>query len=609
MSYIERDRYGLFCHRMYRGFHEEGREMSARRSCRSSCISQDSSWRKCSHLFLPLLFVLSYPSGTHAADLSLVSLPRVDAAMSSVYFDDYATTCIDDLFYEMCHSSTEPSPYLMIDMGSDQEVHVIEFYSRSGYYGALRAKNIEVYVSSIPITTDENDDGDYYLPGNVCSPRSTTAYHDIGPHNISCSSPQIGRYVIIHFGHEYVDGYAGSSSDKPLNLKEVYVYGRGFTPVPIALADATASSASNTYPIANCIDGDEATMCRTEVTGNTHWLAIDLNQTHPVRLVRIINRRDKFEWHLTGVRITVQDSPVTQHSDINGAICLDHFADTDPGHKMLEMAGQIDIYCPATLQGRYLIIEQYRSNHAMSLMEVSVFSDSYTDSNVADPTMMYSLADPGSTTCTSPSVPVRTSTQCADALRSFQGTTYWSDYISNFAISGRNGVSRERFKLGQTPTGCIWNMTEDFITWHTFGHYLSFSIDANDRVVCMTFPSPPLSPPPLLPPPPTPPPPTPPPPTPPPPTPLHRRPLLQHPLHRRPLHPLPLHPIPRHRHPLHRRPPPPTPPPPRPLLRRPLHRRPLYLLHLCLLPRPHPRPLLLRVPFPPLHRPPCRKLS
>ena len=240
-----------------------------------------------------LLRSIEYSNGASVlvqADWGVVALPRIDAAMSAVSGSSYPYKCIDGVDNtdgNLCHSSGETTPWLMIDMGSDQEVHYIDVYNRHSY--DWRTRNIEVYVSPIPITSDENTNGDYYPPGNVCFPRITKKYYTVGPHKFRCTSPQIGRYVILHYDYT-----------QPINLREVYVYGRGFTPVPIALTSASASSASTSYPISNCIDGDETTRCSTTNTGNPHWLSIDLGTTQSVRLVRLINRRDGYEWHLEG---------------------------------------------------------------------------------------------------------------------------------------------------------------------------------------------------------------------------------------------------------------------------------------------------------------------
>lgn len=155
----------------------------------------------------------------HTIGSGRTQLPRVAAAMSSTYSSSYtASVCIDDYIGGdtfMCHTRTEDSPWLRIDLGSMQTVGSVLIYNRNGVCGS-RLGSFELWLE----TASGNRrrcavGGAGGNPGTTCSSANVPG---AGPLDVPCTGEAQFVEVVL------------PGAERVLNLREVLV----FSPYPSA---------------------------------------------------------------------------------------------------------------------------------------------------------------------------------------------------------------------------------------------------------------------------------------------------------------------------------------------------------------------------------------
>ena len=133
--------------------------------------------------------------------------------MSSVGYGKVAENCISgSIRSDICHTDSEPAPWLAISFGSLASVEMVALFNRDGCCGS-RTRNVEIRLANeMPKSAEKMFSGGELL-GTFAGPGSNGQRIPIK------SGPgwenKHGHYLIIQM----------NNGNEPLNLQEVFVYG------------------------------------------------------------------------------------------------------------------------------------------------------------------------------------------------------------------------------------------------------------------------------------------------------------------------------------------------------------------------------------------------
>ena len=116
-------------------------------------------------------------------------IPRLGVAMSSVYQPHWPSYCIDGkLDHQFCHSLTEASPWISVQLPVQSSVAYVVVYNRRGCcYDRLSPFQLWVGASAGDYNSDTS---------TACGVHNLTVPPTAGPFGFNCSEAR-GEYVTI----------------------------------------------------------------------------------------------------------------------------------------------------------------------------------------------------------------------------------------------------------------------------------------------------------------------------------------------------------------------------------------------------------------------------